>query len=65
LPNAIKIIKSRKIKWAEHLASIGEKRNAYRVLVRKLGRPRHKWEDNIKMDRGEIGWGSVDWIHLA
>jgi hypothetical protein len=48
-----------------------EKRNAYRILVgkpegkRPLGRPRRKWEDNIKMDLKEIGWGGNDWIHLA
>jgi hypothetical protein len=46
----------------------GEKRNAYRNLVgkpvgkRTLGRPRHRWEDNISMDRREIGWGGMDWI---
>jgi hypothetical protein len=48
-----------------------EKRNACRILVGKpegktpLGRPRHRWEDNIKMDLGEIGWGGMDWIDLA
>jgi hypothetical protein len=50
---------------------MGEKRNAYRVLVgkregkRPLGRPRRRWEDNIKMDIREIGWGGMDWIDLA
>jgi hypothetical protein len=50
---------------------MGEKRNVYRLLVgkpegkRQLGRPRHRWVDNIKMDLLEIGWGSVDWIGLA
>jgi hypothetical protein len=50
---------------------MGEKRNAYRLLVgkpegrRPLGRPRHRWVDNIKMDLGEINWGAVDWIGLA
>jgi hypothetical protein len=50
---------------------MGQMRNAYNILVRKtegkrtLGRPRRKWEDNIIMDRGEIGWEGVDWIHLA
>jgi hypothetical protein len=48
-----------------------EKRNAYRILVgkperkRPLGRPRRRWEDNIRMDLGEIGWGGMDWICLA
>jgi hypothetical protein len=48
-----------------------EKRNAYRLLVGKsdgkkpLGRPRHRWMDNIRMDFGEVGWGDVDWIGLA
>jgi hypothetical protein len=50
---------------------MGEERNVYRVLIgkpegkRPLGRPRHRWEDGIRMDLGEIGWGSVDWIQLA
>jgi hypothetical protein len=52
-------------------ARIGEKSNAYRILVGKpegrtpLGRPRRKWEDNIKMDLREIGWRGMDWIHVA
>jgi hypothetical protein len=46
---------------------MGEKRNAYRLLVgkRPLGRPRHRWVDNIKMDILQIGWSAVDWIDLA
>jgi hypothetical protein len=50
---------------------MGEKRNAYRILVgkpegeRPLGRPRRRWEDNIRMDLREIGWGDMDWIDLA
>jgi hypothetical protein len=50
---------------------MGEKRNAYRILVgkpeekRPLGRPRRRWEDNIRMDLREIGWGGMDWIDLA
>jgi hypothetical protein len=67
----IRIIKSRRMRWADHVARMGEKRNAYRLLVRKpegkapLGRPRSMWVDNINMDLGEVGWGDVDWIGLA
>jgi hypothetical protein len=70
-PNIIRIIKSRRMRWAGHLARMGEKRNSYRLLVgkpegkRPLGRPRRSWVDNIKMDLLEIGWGVVDWIGLA
>jgi hypothetical protein len=55
------MIKSRRVRWAGHIARMGEKRNAYRILVRKpegkrpLGRPRRGWVDNIKMDLREIG----------
>jgi hypothetical protein len=50
---------------------MGERRGAYRALVgkpegrRPLGKPRRRWEDNIKMDLREVGWGSMDWINLA
>jgi hypothetical protein len=70
-PSIIRIIKSRRMRWAGHVARMGEKRNAYRFLVgeperkRPLGRPRRRWVDNIKMDLSEIGWGGVDWIGLA
>jgi hypothetical protein len=70
-PSIIRIIKSRRMKWAGHVARMGETRNAYRLLVgkpegkRPLGRPRCRWVDNIKMDLLEIGWGGVDWIGLA
>jgi hypothetical protein len=66
----IRIIKSRRMRWAGHAARMGEKRNMYRLLVgkpegkRPLGRPRRRWIDNIKMDLLEIGL-SVDWIGLA
>jgi hypothetical protein len=59
------------MRWAGHVARIGEERNVHRVLMgkperkRPLGRPRHRWEDGIRMDLREIGWGSVDWIQLA
>jgi hypothetical protein len=67
----IRIIKSRRMIWAGHLARMVEKRNAYRLLVgkperkRPLGRSRRRWVDNIRMDLGEVGWGDVDWIGLA
>jgi hypothetical protein len=65
------MIKSRRMRWAGHVARMGEKRNAYRILLgepevkRPLGRPRRRWVDNIKMELTEIGWDGVDWIHLA
>jgi hypothetical protein len=63
--------KARRMRWAGHVARMGEVRGAYNILVgrpegsRPLGRPRRRWEDNIKMDIREIGFGDVDWIHLA
>jgi hypothetical protein len=65
------IIKSRRMRWAGHVARIGEKRNVYRLLVGKpdgkspLGRLRHRWMDNIKMDLLEIGLNAMDWIGLV
>ena len=70
-PNIIRDIKSRRLRWAGHVARMGETRNAYRVLVgrpegkRPLGRPRRRWEDNIKMDLREVGYDGGDWINLA
>jgi hypothetical protein len=70
-PNIIRIIKSRRMRWAGHVARMGEKRNAYRVLVgkpegrRPLGRPRRMWVDNIKIDFREIGWNGEVWVDLA
>jgi hypothetical protein len=70
-PSIIRIIKSRRMRWAGHVARMGEKRNMYRLLVgkpegkRPLGRPRSRWIDNIKMDLLEIGVSVVDWIGLA
>jgi hypothetical protein len=60
-PNIIRVIKSRKLRWAGHVARMGERSGAYRALVEKpegrrsLGRPRRRWEDNIKMDLREVG----------
>jgi hypothetical protein len=70
-PSIIRIMKSRRMRLAGHLARMGKKRNAYRLLVRKpegqrpLGRPRRRWVDNIRIYLGEVGWGDVDWIGLA
>ncbi|KAJ4444228.1 hypothetical protein ANN_06019 [Periplaneta americana] len=67
----IRNIKSRCLRWAGHVARMGESRNAYRVLVgrpegkRSLGRPRRRWKDNIKMDLREVGYDYRDWINLA
>jgi hypothetical protein len=67
----IRIIKSRRMRLAGHVARMGEKRNAYRLLVgkpegmRPLGKPRRRWADNIKMDLSEIGSRGVVWIGLA
>jgi hypothetical protein len=64
-------MKSRRMRWAGHVARMGEKRNVYRLLVGKpegkisLGRPRRRWIDNIKMNLLEIGLSVVDWIGLA
>ena len=67
----MRVIKSRRMRWAGHVARMGEEMGAYRVLVGKLegksplGRPRRRWVDNIKMDLQEVGCGYVDWIGLA
>jgi hypothetical protein len=70
-PGIVREIKARRMRWAGHVARMGTVRGAYSFLVgkpegrRPLGRPRRRWEDNIKMDLGEIGFGDVEWIHLA
>jgi hypothetical protein len=62
-PDIIRQIKSRRMKWAGHVVCIGEERKVCKVVVgkpkgkRSLERPKHKWEDGIRMDLGEIGWG--------
>jgi hypothetical protein len=64
-------MKARKVRWAGHVARMGENRNAYRLLVgnpegrRPLGRPRRRWLDNIRMDLVDVGWGDAYWIDLA
>jgi len=70
-PSIFWVIKSRKMRWTGHVARMGERRGVYRVLVGKPegkkphGIPRHRWEDNIKMDLQEVECWSVDWIELA
>jgi hypothetical protein len=70
-PSIIRIIKSKRMKWTGHVARMGEKRNAYTLLVenpegrRLLGKPRRSWVEDIRMDLREVGWGDVDWIGLA
>jgi len=70
LPNIVWVVKSRRMRWAGHVAHMWEGRGVHRVLVgkpegkRPLGRPRRKWEDNIKMDLWEVGGGG-DWMELA
>jgi hypothetical protein len=62
-PNIIRFIKSRRLRWAGHVARMGQRRGAYKALVwkpegrRSLRRPRRRWEDNIKMILREVGWG--------
>jgi hypothetical protein len=71
LPNIVRVVKSRRMRWAGHVPRMGEDRGVQRVLVEKpegkrtLGRPRRRWEDNIKMDLQEVGGGRGDWMELA
>jgi len=70
-PNIVWVIKSRRMRWAGHVAHMGEEKGEYRILVgkpegrRPLGRPRSRWADNIMMDLEEVGCGYMDWIGMA
>jgi hypothetical protein len=70
-PTIVRVIKSRIMRWAEHVALTVEGRGVYRVLVgkpegkRPLGRPRRRWEDNVKADLQEVGCGCMDWIECG
>ena len=67
----MRVIKSRRMRWAGHVACMSDEKGVYRVLVwkpegrRPLGRPRRGWVDNIRMDLQEVGCGYMDWIGLA
>ena len=69
--NIVRVIKSRVMRWAGHVACMGERRGAHRVLVgkpegnRPFGRPRRRWEDNVKLDPQELVCGRMDWVELA
>ena len=71
LPNIVRVVKSRRMTWAGHVARMGEGRGVHRVLVgrpegkRPLGRPRRRWEDDIKMDLQEVGGDCEDLMELA
>jgi len=71
LPNIVRVVKSRRMRWAGHVARMGLGRGVYSVMVgkpegkRPLGRPRRRWEDNIKMDLQEVERGCEDWMELA
>jgi hypothetical protein len=70
-PHIFRVIQSRRMRWAGHVAGMGQRRGVCRVLVgktqgkRPFGRPRRRWDDNIKMDLQEVECGGMDWIELA
>ena len=71
LPNIVRVVKSRRMRWEGHVARMGEGRDVHRVLVGKpegkkpRRRPRRRWEDNINMDLQEVGCGGMHWVELA
>ena len=71
LPSNVRVLKSRRMRWGGHVARMGEGRVVHRVVVgktegkRQLGRPRRRWEDNIKLDFQEVEGGCGDWMELA
>jgi hypothetical protein len=71
LPNIVRVVTSKRMRWAGLVARMGEERGVHRMLVEKIegkrsmGRPRRTWEDNIKMDLQKVGGGRGDWIELA
>ena len=71
LPSIVRVVKSRRMRWAGHVARMGKDRGVQKLLVgkpegkRSLGRSRRRWKDNIKMDVQEVGVGRGDWMELA
>jgi len=71
LPSIVRVVESRRMRWAGHVACMGEDRGVHRLLVGKpegkspLGRPRRRWEDNIKVDFQEVGESRGEWMELA
>ena len=71
LPNIVRVVKARRMRWVGHVARMGEGRDVHRVLVgkpegrRPPGRPRRRWEDNINVDLQQVGCGDKDWMELA
>jgi hypothetical protein len=71
LPNIVRVIKLRRMRRVGHVARMGDRRGVYKVLVRKpegkrpLGRPRRRWEENIKTDLQEVGCRDMDWMEMA
>jgi hypothetical protein len=69
--NIIRVIKSRRMKWTGHVALMGERKDAYKFLAEKpqgkrpCGRPRHRWENNIKTDLQDVDFGDMDWVDMA
>ena len=70
-PNIVRVIKSRRLRWAGHVARMAECRSSFKILTgkptgkRHLGRPRSRWEDNIRMDLREIGINTRNWVDSA
>jgi hypothetical protein len=70
-PNIVTVFTARRMRWAGHVARMGKMRNEYNIFAGKperkspFGRPRHKWEDNIRIYLREIGWEILNWMHLV
>jgi hypothetical protein len=71
IPSVIRVVKSKMMRWAGHVACMGGMKNSYKILVgkyegkRPLRRPRHRWEDNTRMAVRKLGLDGIDWLHVA